>query len=248
MLDLKLKTMALAALLLLAPILLAACGDDDTDAAAGLTREEVQEIVRSEAAQPSLTRAEVEEAIQAAIAGMPQPEPSLTSADVEELIQAAIADLPKPDPGLTADEAVRLARYALATVPPKTSPAEYTKFFVSNAISRYETEGREATLAHYSQVENIDDQWYVFIVDEDVVVISHFNAHALGENLNGPLGTDAEGYNFGPEMLAATEEGAWVSYVYNNPASGNVADDHLGAIQLKHAWVVRHDGLLFGSG
>ena len=50
MLDLKLKTMALAALLLLVPILLAACGDADTDAAAGLTREEVQEIVRSEVA------------------------------------------------------------------------------------------------------------------------------------------------------------------------------------------------------
>ena len=100
MLDLKLKTMALAALLLLVPILLAACDDGDTDAGAGLTREEVQEIVSSEAAQPSLTRAEVEEAIQAAIAVMPQPEPSLTSADVEELIRAAIANLPKPDVGI----------------------------------------------------------------------------------------------------------------------------------------------------
>ena len=248
MLDLKLKTMALIALLLLVPILLAACDDGDTGAGAVLTREEVQEIVRSEAAQPSLTRAEVEEAIQAAIAVMPQPEPSLTSADVEELIRAAIANLPKPDVGITTDEDRRLAQYAVAAVPPKTSPAEYTKFFVSNAISRYETEGREATLNRYNRVESIDDQWYAFIVDEDGVVISHFNAHVLGNNLNGPLGTDVEGYNFGPEMLAATEEGAWVSYVYNNPASKNVGGDHLGTIQLKHAWVVRHDGLLFGSG
>ena len=275
--DLKLKTVALAALLLLLPILLAACGDGDTDAGAGLTREEVQEIVRSEVASVAapgptgLTRAEVEEAIQAAIAGMPepesgltqadleaairaaiaampQPEPGLTSSKVEELIMAAIADLPKPDVGITADEARRLAQYAVATVPLKTSPAEYTKFFVSNAISRYETEGRETTLARYNRVESIDDQWYVFIVDEDGVVISHFNAHVLGNNLNGPLGTDAEGYNFEPQILAATEEGAWVSYVYNNPDSEDVGDDHLGTIQLKHAWVVRHDGLLFGSG
>ena len=212
--------MALAVLLLLVPILLAACSDDDTDAAAGLTREEVQEIVKSEAAasapapaEPSLTRAELEEAIQAAIAAMPQPQPSLTSAEVEELIQAAIADLPKPDRGLTADEAVRLARYALATLSPKTSPAEYTKFFVNNAISRYEAEGREATLANYNQVESIDDQWYVFIVDEDGAVISHFNDHVLGENLNGPLGTDANGYTFGPEMLAGwtrnTRQSSW---------------------------------------
>ena len=49
-------------------------------------------------------------------------------------------------------------------------------------------------------------------------------------------------------MLAATEDGAWVSYVYNNPASDNAGDDHLGAVQLKNAWVVRHDRLFFGSG
>ena len=145
----------------------------------------------------------MEAAIRAAIAAMPQPEPGLTSPKVEELIRAAIADLPKPDVGITADEARRLAQYEVATVPPKTSPAEHTKFFVSNAISRYETEGREATLAHYDWIESIDDQWYVFIVDEGVVVISHFNAHVLGNNLNGPLGTVEEGYNFGPEMLAA---------------------------------------------
>ena len=50
MFDLKFKTVALAALLLVVPILLAACGDDDADTGAGLSREEVQEIVRSEVA------------------------------------------------------------------------------------------------------------------------------------------------------------------------------------------------------
>ena len=253
MLDLKLKTMALAALLLLVPILLAACGDEDTDAAAGLTREEVQEIVRSEVAaagptptQPGLTRAEVEEAIQAAIAAM--PEPGITQAEVEELVETAIADLPQPEAGLTADEARHIAQYTVATVPPKTSPAEYTKFFVDNAISRYETEGLEATLAHYNRVENIDEQWYMFIFDEEGVLIGHYNAHLLGQDLSGPLGTDAEGYKFGPEMLAVTGDGAWITYVYNNPATENTNIAHLGALQPKHAWVVRHDGLLFGSG
>ena len=298
MFDLKLKTLALAALLLLVPILLAACGDDDTDAGAGLSREEVQEIVRSEVAaspapaQPGLSREEVEAAVQAAITGMPEPEVGLTQADVEAAVQAAIAGMPEPEAGLTradveaaiqaamaaipqaepglteamvealiqaatadltktaltAEEAQKVAQYTVATVPSKSAPAEYTKFFVNNAISRYETEGLEATLAHYSQVESIDDQWYVFIVDEEGTVISHFSSLVLGENLNGPLGTDAEGYNFGPQMLAASEDGAWVTYVYNNPASDNVGEDYLGALQLKNAWVVRHDGLLFGSG
>ena len=135
---------------------------------------------------------------------MPQPEPGLTSAKVEELIQAAIADQPKPNPGVTADEVRRLAQYTVATVPSKSVPAEHTKFFVNNAISRYESDGLAATLAYYNRPESIDDQWYVFIVDEDGGVISHFNAHVLGENLNGPLGTDANGYNFGPDMLSAT--------------------------------------------
>ena len=193
MFDLKLKILALAALLLLVPILLAACGDDDADTAAGLSREEVREIVRSDVAasapapaQAGLIRAEAEAAIQAAIAGMPAPEASLTEAEVEAAIQAAMAAMSQPEPGLTpaeveaailaaiavmpqpepglasakveeliqaeaglaADEARRLAQYAVATVPPKSAPAEYTIFFVNNAISRYETEGLEATLAH----------------------------------------------------------------------------------------------------
>ena len=86
--DLKLKTVVLAALLLLVSILLAACDDGDTDAGAGLTREEVQEIVRSE------------------VASVAAPGPTgLTRAEVEEAMQAAIAGMPKPDVGLTADEA-----------------------------------------------------------------------------------------------------------------------------------------------
>jgi len=41
-------------------------------------------------------------------------------------------------------------------------------------------------------------------------------------------------------MLAATEDGHWVSYVFVNPDTGEE--------QRKHAWVVPHDGLIFGSG
>ena len=65
---------------------------------------------------------------------------------------------------------------------------------------------------------------------------------------NGLHGSVAEGCNFGPEMLAATEEATWVSYVYNNPGSDNVRDDHPGAVEPKHVWLVSNDGLTFGSG
>ena len=197
---------------------------------------------------PGVTAADVEAAVRAALASL--PEPGASRAEVEELIRTAMEGLPAAEAELTAEEVRRIAEHTVASVPPKTSPADYTKFFVNSAISRYEEEGLEATVAHYNRIESIDEQWYVFIADESGEVISHFNAHTLGQNLNGPLGTDAEGYNFGPEMLGATEEGTWVSYVYNNPASDRLPDDerHLGAVELKHAWVVRHDELLFGSG
>ena len=88
----------------------------------------------------------------------------------------------------------------------------------------------------------------MFIVDEDDKIIGHYDAHLIGHDLKGPVGTDAEEYNFGPDILAATKEGRWVSYVFANPESELAEPDHTGAVEFKHTWVVRHDGLLFGSG
>ena len=132
-----------------------------------------------------------------------------------------------------------------------TSPPpliNHTEFFVENAINKYGSEGPAATLAYYNREKSVDGQWYVFIVDEDDKIIGHYDAHLIGHDLKGPVGTDAEGYNFGPDMLAATEEGQWVSFVFANPESELTEPDHTGAVKFKHAWVVRHDGLLFGSG
>ncbi len=229
-----------------------ACGGED----AGLSRAEVGEIVRTEMAdapatpqsERGLTRAEVERIVESAIAAISTPQPGLTSAQVEDAIRTALADMPQPGPGLTSAEAERIARGVVASVPPKSSPAEYTKFFVQNAISHYETQGLDATLAYYNRPESIDGQWYVFIIDQNDLVVGHPDAHRLGLDVNGWVGTDANGYNFGPDMLSATEDGKWVSYVYRNPESGGIGDDHTGTLQLKNAWVVRHDGLLFASG
>ena len=66
----------------------------------------------------------------------------------------------------------------------------------------------------------MDGQWYVFIIDENDLVIAHPDPGRLGLDLKGWVGTDANGYEFGPEMLSATEDGKWVSYVYRNPGSG----------------------------
>lgn len=124
----------------------------------------------------------------------------------------------------------------------EAEPGLYTQAFVAEAIRRYDAEGREATLAYYNTAESVDGEWYIFIIGEDAQVLAH---SAIPENVGlfvkRPLGVDANGYDFGAAMLAATEQGSWVSYVFENPARG-------GFLETKHAWVIKHDGLIFASG
>ena len=124
----------------------------------------------------------------------------------------------------------------------EVEPGFYTKAFVDTAIKRYDTEGRTETVAYYNSPESVDGEWYIFIVDEAGSIVAHPTVKDnLGRSLNEVLGTDINGYQFGDEMLAATEEGKWVDYTYLNPARRNQQE-------VKHTWVTRHDGLLFGSG
>ena len=213
--KLSISTLSTLAVAMLLPLV--ACGDRD----AGLSRAEVEEIVRAE---------------MAAVPAPTQPEPGLTWKDVEEIVQAAIASIPEPQPGLTSVEAERIARSVVASIPPKSTPADYTRFIVENAISTYDSQGLDATLAHYNREESIDGQWYVFIIDENDLVIGHPDVQRLGLDVKGWVGTDANGYNFGPEMLSATGEGKWVSYVYRNPESGGLG------IDFDHLWSSRTSG------
>ena len=148
-----------------------------------------------------------------------------------------------PEPANSEAEEIVVA--VAASIPSKSAPAEYTRHFVESAISRYETQGLDATLAHYNSEESIDGQWYVFVINEDDLVIGHPDPERRGLDMKGWVGTDANGYEFGPAMLAVDEGGKWVSYVYRNPESGGIGS---GDFELKNAWVMKRDGLLFGSG
>ena len=217
----------------------------------GVSRSEVEQIVRSELAEapgvePGMSRSDVESAIGEALETAAASADGLTQADIEAAVAAALAEVASPEPQVTLTEIEEMVRRAVASVPARSDPAAYTKFVVDSAISRYETQGLEATVDHYSRPGSVDGQWYVFIIDADDTVIAHYNPDLVGLDLKGPVGTDINGYNYGPEMLAATETGRWVPYVYVNPATGTLGDD--GAFELKNAWVIRHDGLLFGSG
>ena len=244
---------ALLALLLTTTIMLAACAGDDV----GLTRAEVEEIVRAEVAEATSVddlpdKAQSDGSVSNDdVAAMPAPQ-GLTQAEVEEIVRAEVAkatsvdDPPdKAQVGLTRAEVEEIVRAVIASIPSKSTPAEYTQHVVDSAIARYEAQGLDATLAHYNRAESVDEQWYVFIIDENDLVIAHPDPGRLGLDLNGWVGTDANGYEFGPAMLAADEGGKWVSYVYRNPASGGIGS---GDFELKNVWVERRDGLLFASG
>ena len=126
---------------------------------------------------------------------------------------------------------------ACVAIPTKDNPSAYTRSFVQDAIRRYERDGKEATVAYHSSVENVDGQWYVFIGED-----GHIIAHHMNERIGLALSemADPTGYLYGEEILNATVEGSWVSYIFRNPETGEE--------ERKHSWVVLHDGLIFGSG
>ena len=131
--------------------------------------------------------------------------------------------------------------YATATVPPKSTPADYTKFLVRDAISRYASEGLDATVAYYNTKESVDGQWYVFIIDdENQTIVAHApNPDLVGQHVSQALGPNS--YPTGSAVAAtADQDGAWFDYTYANPASG--------VVETKHSWMVTHDGITFGSG
>ncbi len=119
--------------------------------------------------------------------------------------------------------------------------AGYTVAMVERAMRMYDAHGREATLAYYNSPESVDGEWYVFIFDENEKLIAlAVNPDMLGEDLRGDVGVDFTGYRHGEAIAGATGEGMWVDYFFLNPVAGTQ--------EWKHSWVVRYDGLIFGSG
>ncbi len=117
--------------------------------------------------------------------------------------------------------------------------ATFTRDFVQAALDRYDREGREATLAYHNSSASIEGEWYVFIIDENDLFLSHAPTPALvGTDVKDIIGSD--GYELGKEIAAATETGHWIHYLWPNPVSGEE--------EPKHSWVIRHDGLIFASG
>lgn len=184
----------------------------------GLTSADVDEMIQAAMADilppvpsiPGLTAADAERIARKAIEDSRQSDPGLSREDVEEIARAAVPAVPPalpPEPNLSRAEVEEIAHSVVASIPPKSNPAEFTRYFVGSAISRYDTLELDATLAHYNSADSVDGQWYVFIIDESGDIIGHYDPSIIGQNLSGPIGTDVTGYEFGSDMLSATEDG-----------------------------------------
>lgn len=114
----------------------------------------------------------------------------------------------------------------------------YVVKLVSQAIRHYEDHGLEATLGYYNSPESVKGSSYVFIASEDGELIAHRDPKVLGLDMYDLV--DIAGYRYGEALMEAGEEGAWVDYMHHNRHTGNQ--------EFKHSWVVRYDGLQFGSG
>ena len=123
----------------------------------------------------------------------------------------------------------------------KSDPAAYAQALVKEAVERYEKDGRDKTLAYYNSQASRDGEWYVFVFDDTGEIIARFDQRFLGQNLNEELREDINGYAYGPEMVAATAAGKWVSYTFENPAANNEPAQ-------KHSWIVRSGDVFFGAG
>ena len=121
---------------------------------------------------------------------------------------------------------------------------EEAQAMVAKAIKYYSQVGPEAAFDKFTNApvpEFLEKDLYVFVINksEDVLVAHGKEPMRVGEPNQGLL--DADGVDIGAVVLnAATSEGGWARYKYQNFESGRVEN--------KSSWVVLHDGYIFGVG
>ena len=117
---------------------------------------------------------------------------------------------------------------------------EQVKDQVARAIERYEEVGEAALEEITSSGDYIDGELYVFVGAPDGVILAHAaNPDLVGQDLYD-LQDSTGAYIVRGILDAATPDGAWTTYRFANPITGEE--------EPKHTWAVLNDGLVFGSG
>ena len=117
--------------------------------------------------------------------------------------------------------------------------AEAAVDYVNRAIALYESDGLDATIAHYNSADSLEGNFYLFLIGADDNYLAHpVFPHLIGTDIKDVVGSD--GQELGKEIAQATEQGIWVEYLWPNPVTR--------AEEPKTTWVIRHNGLIFASG
>ena len=120
----------------------------------------------------------------------------------------------------------------------KAQSLAYAQALVQLAIDRYARDGREEAIDFYNSEESLDGDWHVFVLDEGGYIVSM----AAFPSWVGVHDSEFKGHNHYPagQMVidGASAEGILIDYL---------AAGLFGRVELKHLWVVKHDGLVFAS-
>ena len=116
------------------------------------------------------------------------------------------------------------------------SPMLFTVDVVDQAVRRYQAYGWADTAEHYLSPDSVENGWSVFMISPQNRIIAAQDRGLLGKGI-GALGRDNLGVLWGD--LDIPERGRWVRQQAMHPVTGTSA--------VKHTWVVRHDGFVFGS-
>ncbi len=131
--------------------------------------------------------------------------------------------------------------FASGYYPAAEDPEANTMAYVQAAIDRYERDGLEATVAYYNSTESFDGASFLFLVDEnDLYLVNPLIPQRIGTDVKllTARGLDGMLYDFGIQVASVSEDGRWFH---------NLRPSAQGTGSATHVWVIRHDGLLFGS-
>ncbi len=131
--------------------------------------------------------------------------------------------------------------FASGYYPVPDDPEQQTLDYVQAAIDMYSAEGLDATVAHYSDAASFDGASFLFLVDSNGLYLVHpLIPQRVGTDIRlvRARGTDGAVFNYGEQITEVTEDGRWFHIL-------RAATQGTGS--ASHVWVVRHDGLLFGS-
>ena len=109
-----------------------------------------------------------------------------------------------------------------------------------NQVLEYIHNGRDATLTEINVIPDEAVSTYIFVANPDTDMVEAQNADP---EILGLSDWDSIIAITDKDMLLKeleTEAGAWVGYKITNPTTGQIED--------KRAWIIMHDGLIFGSG